>query len=193
MLNPLKRHFLSLLLVLATSAALVSCSSNTSEVHPFTPEIREVYVPNAGLEPALRLTDKTDPKAVMRFAAGLAQAGQFSDAAEQYMSLAQGKYGPQPEDETAYLLAMEAARLYFIAGRQAASPEDAVNFVNKISECTQLARNAVDISERVITREEAMILYLGDIAAGRQAQNYWSKVPHQLLSWIDSAQNQIGG
>ena len=109
------------------------------------------------------------------------------------MNLAKGIYGPQPDGETVYLLAMEAARLYFVAGKTASSSQEAVDNIRNLSECTELARNATNLSERVISAEEAVLLYLGDTAKGRSTQSYWTKVPRQLMAWVNSAQNQIGG
>ncbi|MBD3183117.1 hypothetical protein GF312_12555 [Candidatus Poribacteria bacterium] len=181
-----------LLVILFVPVILTACSSNVPE-EPYTVEYQKVYVPESGLEPSHRIGDKSDPEDIMRFAAGLVAAGQYADAAEQYMKLARGHYGPKPDSEAAYLLAMEGARMYFIAGKKASSPQEAVDMVKQIAGCTEFARNVSDISERVISKEESVLLYLGDISIGRKEQSYWTKVPYQLVSWVDSAQNQIGG
>lgn len=185
-----RTKFLALVL-LAALAGLMGCGGKS--VEPYAPQIQEVHVPENGLPPASRLADRSDPEDVLKFAAGLVKDGRPSDAAQQYMNLAKGVYEPQPDGETVYLLAMEAARLYFVAGKTASSPQEAVDNIRSLSECTELARNAINLSERVISAEEAVLLYLGDTAKGRSAQSYWTKVPRQLVAWVNSSQNQIGG
>ena len=179
--------------LLATLALVGLMGCGGKSVEPYAPQIQEVHVPENGLTPASRLADRSDPEDVLKFAAGLVKDGRHADAAQQYMNLAKGIYEPQPDGETVYLLAMEAARLYFVTGKTASSAQEAVNNIRKLSECTELARSATNLSERVISAEEAVLLYLGDTAKGRSAQSYWTKVPRQLVAWVNSAQSQIGG
>ncbi|MFC1716943.1 hypothetical protein ACFL6S_24965, partial [Candidatus Poribacteria bacterium] len=187
-----RTKFLALaLLVTLVLSGVMGCGGKS--VEPYAPQMQEVRVPEDGLPPASRLADRSDPEDVLKFAAGLVKDGRYSDAAQQYMNLAKGVYEPQPDGETVYLLAMEAARLYFVAGKTASSSQEAVDNIRNLSECTELARNATSLSERVISAEEAVLLYLGDTAKGRSAQSYWTKVPRQLVAWVNSAQSQIGG
>ena len=184
-------RILALVLLASVFPVILLACAGSKSVEPY--QVWEVYIPQNGMKPSHRLVDRSDPEDVLKFAAGLVSNQQYDDAAEQYMNLARGIYGSAPDGETVYLLSMEAARLYFIAGKAASTPQEAVNMINGLSACTEMARDAINISERVISKEEAVLLYLGDMAAGRSSQKYWAKVPHQLVKWMGSAQSQIGG